>query len=206
VHRLDILQVPHPEASFLDDRNFHGGWQDWAFGVSRHGEWRGYEIVPRATLYWPTHDYSHFGNAAIGQNLKKLALGVDVSRSIGFSDFYWSLGYSYEIVEEVLGISLDKHHARASLGYFFTPRVSGRLFVNARDGQGRDTGDFPDRTSELWYQHDRLTRHDYVIGGVAATWQVTDLWAVTLTGVRLIRGRNVHNLDSAYEIQFSRDF
>lgn len=206
-HRLDILTVPHPEASFLDDGNFHSGWQDWAFAASRRGTWRGFEVVPKATLYWPTHDYSHFGNAAIGQNQKKLNLGVDLTRRIGFSNFYCSFGYSYELVEQTLDIGLNKHHLRASLGYFFSPRLSGRVFVNARDSQGRSTAQFgTDRTSEFWYQHDRLSRHDYVIGGLAATWQATDLYTVTLTGVGLLRGRNVHNLRSAYEIQISRSF
>ncbi len=206
-HRLDVLVVPHPEATFLDDGDYHSGWQDWALGASRHDVWRGFEVVSQATLYLPTHDYSHFANAAIGQNQKKLNLGVDLSRRIGFSNFYYSVGYSYELVERTLDIPLNKHHLRSSLGYFFSPRLAGRVFINARDSQGRGTDDIgSDRTSELFYQHDRISRHDYVIGGVAATWQFSDLYAVTLTGVGLLRGRNVHNLRRAYELQFTRSF
>jgi hypothetical protein len=44
------------------------------------------------------------GSAATGQRLKRLRLGFDASRRLGRSNFHYSAGYSYELVEEVLGV------------------------------------------------------------------------------------------------------
>lgn len=206
-HRPDLLTLPHPEAEFLDDGNYHGAWQDWILGVSYHTDWGRFGVEPHLIATIPSHDYSHFANAAIGQNLWKLKLGVDFTRRLESSNFYYSFGYSYEAWEKVLGTSLNKHHFRASAGYFFGPRISGRIFVNARDGQGLTTTEVgSDRTSEIWYQHDRLTKHNYAIAGLSASYRINDAYSVSVTGARMVWGRNVHDLKYAYGVELVRGF
>ncbi len=206
-HRPDLLTVPHPEAEFLDDGNYHGAWQDWILGVSYHTEWGRFGVEPHLIATIPSHDYSHFANAAIGQNLWRLKLGLDVTRRLESSNVYYSAGYSYEVWERVLGTSLNKHYFRASAGYFFGPRVSGRVFLNARRGQGLTTTEVgSDRTSELWYQHDRLSEHDYAIVGISASYRITDAYSVSVTGARMVWGRSVHDLKYAYGVELARGF
>lgn len=206
-HRPDLLTVPHPEAEFLDDGLYHAGWQDWILGVSYHGDWGRFTLEPHLIATIPSHDYSHFANAAIGQNLWRLKLGVDFTHRLESSNFYYSGGYSYEVWEKVLGKSLNKNHFRASVGYFFSPQVSGWIFANARNGQGLTTDDVgSDRTSEIWYQHDRLSQHNYVLAGIGARYRINDLYSLSVTGARMVWGRNVHDLKYAYGVEVSRSF
>ncbi len=204
------LTVQHPEAPLLDDGNFHSGWQDLSLGVSYHGQWHGFAISPRLTASIPTHEYPHFGNAALGQNLWSLSLGFDVSRQPDFSNFFYAFGYSYRFVEKTLGYNVNRQHFRLSGGYYFTPRFSARLFLDASKGRGVKSVDIRrlslNRTSELWYQHDRLDLREGIIGGASCAYQVNDDYSVSLTAAKLLRGRDRQALRHAYEIQVSRSF
>ena len=204
-HDPSRLKQPHPDSRFLDDGNYHGSWQDWALGVSWAGQWRAFDIEPSATLVLPSHDYTFFANAAPGQRLYRLRLGVDATHRLPASNLYYSVGYSYELVEKVMGIHLDKQHARATVGYYFNPYLSGRAFAQGRWGQGRDSQFFsPARADEYWYYHDQLSRHDYAIAGLGATWRFNDRWALSLTGATMVWGRTVHELEYAYDVQIAR--
>ncbi len=209
-HDPRILTVPHPEAPLLDDGNFHSGWQDMSLGLSYHGQWRGFAVTPRITASIPTHEYPHFGNAAIGQNLWSLSLGFDVSRQPYFSNFFYAFGYSYRFVEQTLGYNVNRQQFRMSGGYYFTPRFAARLFLDASKGRGVESADIRrlslNRTSELWYQHDRLDLREGIIGGVGGTFQINDDYAVSFTAAKLLRGIDRQDLRHAYEIQLSRLF
>jgi hypothetical protein len=207
-HRPDLLAQPHPESQFLDDGRYHDTWQDWTLGLSYRTAWGRFQAEPHLIATIPSHDYTFFANAAPGQDLRKLKVGVDLSRRLASSNFYYSFGYSYEFVEKVMGIGLNKNHFRLSAGYFFTPRLSGRAFAIARLSQGRDSSHFPpsDRQSESWYQHDRLSRHNYLIAGVGATYQVDDHYSLALTGGTMLWGRTVHDLKYTYELELIRGF
>jgi hypothetical protein len=208
-HNPLALARPHPESQFLDDGHYHGALQDIQLGVSRHLQLGRYRVEPRATLTWPSHDYTFFANAAVGQRLKKLKFGVDVTRQLAQSNFFWSAGYDYEFVEEVMDIGLDKQHARLSAGYYFSPDWSARVFAVGRRGQGRDANFFPPpgkRSTELWYRHDQLSRHNYAIAGIGATWRINDDYSLSGTMGKMVWGRTVHELKRAYEVELSRGF
>jgi len=203
---LGLVQ-PHPESQFLDDGQYHGGLQDVQLGVSRHLELGRYRLEPHAMLTWPSHDYTFFANAAIGQHLRKLKLGADVTRQLADSNFYWSAGYDYEFTERVMDIGINKQHARLTAGYYFSPTWSGRVFAVMRRSQGRDANFFsPASRSEYWYRHDQLSRHNYAIAGFGATWRINDRYALSGTIGRMVWGRTVHELKRAYELELSRSF
>jgi hypothetical protein len=203
---LDLVQ-PHPESQFLDDGQYHGALQDVQLGVSRHIELGRYRLEPHATLTWPSHDYTFFANAAVGQHLRKLKLGADVTRQLAGSNFYWSAGYDYEFVEKVMGIGIDKQHARLTGGYYFSPAWSGRVFAVMRRSQGRDADFFsPASQNEYWYRHDQLSRHNYAIAGFGVTWRINDRYALSGTAGKMVWGRTIHELKSAYELELSRGF
>ena len=207
-HRLDILTVPHPEATFLDDGAFHSAWQDWGVGLSYHAAWRGFEVEPHVFATIPSHDYSHFGNAAIGQNLWKLKLGVELLRRVEHTNFWWSVDYGYEIWERVLGHNLNKHHVMVSAGYFLSPTWAVRGFASARGGLGRNTDDFPidSRTTEEWYQHDRTEQHTYGIAGLELGYDLGGGWSTSVTAAKMVYGRNIHDLRYAYSVELTRAF
>jgi hypothetical protein len=205
-HRLDILTTPHPEATFLDDGEYHSNFQDFELGLSYHAQWHGLQLEPLVLLQVPASDYDFFANAATGQHVKRLHLGMDVSRQALGSNFYWTAGYSYVFQEEVLGINSSKNHFRVGAGYFFTPRFSVRAFANGSYGKGRNSSDFTDRTSEAWYHHDQTSRHNYAITGLGANWQATPRYSVSISAATMVWGRTVHDMKHAYELAISRSF
>ena len=206
-HDPSILTVPHPEAEFLDDGNYHGAWQDWVLGVSYHADWGRFRVEPHLVVQIPSHDYSHFANAAIGQNLWRVKLGVDFTHRLQSSNFYYMAGYSYEVWEKVLDTTLNKHHFRASAGYFFSPQITGWVFANARKGQGLNSIEIgSDRTTEVFYQHDRLSEHNFVIAGIGSSYRINDNYSISVTGGRMVWGRNVHDLKYAYDVALFRNF
>lgn len=207
-HNPALLDRPHPESRFLDDGQFHGELQDWILGVSYDTQLGRFHVEPHVELVWPSHDYTFFANAAVGQRLRRLRLGADAFYRLEHSNLYFSAGYSYELVERIMGISLNKHHLRLSAGYYLSPQLSMRAFAQSRHGQGRDSSylAFADRRSEAWYQHDRLSRHDYAIAGLGATWRFNDTWAVTLNAATMVYGRTVHELEYAYDLQLAKAF
>jgi hypothetical protein len=204
---LAPLDVPHPAPTFHDDARYHSGWQDWSLGVSYHSAWRGFLVESRATLGTPTHDYSFYGNAAAGQNLTRLDLGIDLTRQPLGSNFYYGFGYSYVVIEEVLGVNMNKNHWRVQGGWFANDRLSFRAFANGSLGKGRDSSDFiGDRHSEDWYHHDQTSRHNYAIAGVGAWWHLNADYSVGLNAATMVWGRTVHDLKRAYEVQLVRNF
>lgn len=206
-HDPSILTVPHPEAEFLDDGNYHGALQDWVVGVSYHTHWGPFAVEPHLIVTLPSHDYSHFANAGIGQNLWRIKVGVDFSHRLESSNFYYTAGYSYEVWEQVLGINLDKQHFRATAGYFFGPKVAGWIFVNGRLGNGLGSTEIgTDRTTEVFYQHDRIAEHNFVLGGLGANYRINDRYSISVTGGKMLWGRNVHELKYAYDLALVRSF
>lgn len=211
-HNLNSLAVPHPESRYIDDGQYHATWQDWSLGVEYHAWLGAFEVAPHFYVTYPSHDYTFFAAAAVGQNLKKASLGADVSQRVGRSNFHYSLGYSYEFVERVFDINTDKQHFRLSAWYDFSPQLSARVFANGRKGKGLTNADInrvdpgPNRTSELWYQHDRLLTYDYAIAGIGSIWRFNERWAVSASAASMVWVRVNYDLKYAYELQLFRSF
>ncbi|ODS64517.1 MAG: hypothetical protein ABS41_02135 [Arenimonas sp. SCN 70-307] len=207
VHNVAFLAQPR-QSAFIDDGDWHGAWQDWQLGVTHHGHWRGLKLQPHAVLTWPSHDYVFFASAAPGRRLRSLRLGADIGRRFGRSNLHWSLGYGYEFVEEVLDYDLDRQHYRASLRWDVSPSWSLSLFSNARQSQGIKPSDLAGRVpwSELWYQHDRLLRHNYVLAGIGAGWRINDDWSVSGSSAWPVEADSMHRIRHAWELQLSRSF
>lgn len=206
-HQPALLDRPHPESQFLDDGLYHSTWQDWSVGLSYHTQWGRFRVEPEVTLEVPSHDYTFFADAAVGQDLWKLDLGIDFSRQLEASNLYYSFGYSYVVEQQTLGKNVNKNHLRGSLGYFFSPRISARLFANGSYGKGYDASEPPGIPySEQWYHHDQMVRHNYAIVGIGGTWQVNDDYALSLSAATMVWGRTVTALKRVYQIQLSKRF
>lgn len=209
-HDQSRLDEPHPESAFIDDGRYHGAWQDWTLGVQYHAVLGGFQVRPHLYITWPSHDYVFFASAAVGQNLWKARLGADVSRRVGRSNLHYSLGYSYEFVERVLGVDADRQHLRLSAWYDFSPRWALRAFAHARKGKGLTNADVrgrdPTLTSELWYQHDRLLTYDYAIAGLGSTFRFDERWSVSASAATMVWVRVNHDMKYAYDMQLTRSF
>lgn len=208
-HNPARLAVPRPDSKFLDDGDYHGTWQDWQLGVTYHTDFAGFDVRPHAVLTYPSRDYTFFASAAAGQRLGRLRLGFDISRRLGSSNFHYSAGYSYELVEKVLGNNLDKQHLRLSGRYDVSPQLSASVFAVGRRGRGLDPAIFLRESrlgSELWYQHDRLLRHNYGLAGIGVAWRFNDVWSISGSTSRMVWGDSIHDIKYAHEMQVTRGF
>jgi hypothetical protein len=213
-HDPTVFNLNGAHQTFLDDGNWHGGWQDP--GVGLRLRWRTptpghpWAVTPFARYEWPSHDYTYFAHSAIGSQQSRFALGAAAGRHFGprFQNLFFQGTYAYTFVEEVLGISVDYSSLDLELGWHFTPRFSARALVLTRKTHGGLDGpqDFPSFTDERFLHHDQVSRTDYVDWGVAATWNVGRRYTLTANWITTAWGENTHKIHNSVGLGISRSF
>ena len=165
---------------FIDDEHYHGGFQDFSFGL-RYLALDGvaWTISPFVGYGFPTNNYPFYAKAAIGANLWNIPVGVDLTYIPFFSDWHFRGNLAYVFSEKPLGYNVDYWLAYVSAGYWFKPRFSMNVFLSAkylRNGlilpwdftDDPTFGNYPEAfDTREWYNHDRLLRHRFVNLGVA---------------------------------------
>lgn len=206
-HDPRTLVPPRLDVAFLDDGSYHSNFQDFFVGFNYLWRTDPVNVEPFVNLFIPSHDYPHFGQAAVGQNLWKLEVGVELIKYMPFSYWYYRVGTSYTFVEKTLGISVSHFRLDGELGYFFTQGFSANLFVHSKFGKGDEAATFPpSRTDERWYQHDRTAKHSSVNVGIGANWFIGDKYQVSGSAFTMVWGETVHIVDLAWSIGISRYF
>ena len=202
------LVPPRPDVPFVDDGSYHSEWQDFVLGATYLWIADPVIVEPFVNLIIPSHDYPHFAQAAVGQNLWKAEFGVDLTKYMPFSDWYYRGGASYTFVEETLGVNVNHFRVRGEAGYFFTPNVSASAFVLGKFGRGQDATEFPPsaRTDEAWYQHDRTTRHSYVNLGANTEWYFSDGYMLNVSALTTVWGKSVHMVHLAWLVGITHYF
>ena len=202
------LDPPRPEVPYLDDGNWHGNLQDVVFGAHYLLDTRPLQIEPFAYVVVPTHDYPHFAQAAVGQNLWKVELGVEATHFLPFSDWYYRAATSYTIVEETLGVNINHFRLYGELGYFLGPTLAAHVFFTGKHGRGDDGTEFPpsQRTDERWYQHDRTSRHSFLNVGVGTDWYFHENYQLSCAWLTSVWGKTVHLVDYSFTVGITRYF
>jgi hypothetical protein len=160
-------------------------------------------------LGYPTHDYTFFAQAAVGPNLGRLELAVDLTYQPPFKTrWFFRLSPGYEFVEETLGYNVDHWRLDAEVGYFVNAAIDVRLFISGRDGNGLGAIDFPPSTqnNERWYHHDQITRHNYLNAGIGVDWALDERNRLTTALLRMVHAEDVHALQYAVSVSLSRSF
>ena len=203
------LSPPHPESQFLDDGRAHATWSDWSFGVAYDANIGDYFISPSLTAYIPSHNYTFFANAAVGQDLQRVELGVTLAHQFDFSNIYYRVGYRYAFVERTLGISINHSKLDLDLGYFITPEVSVNLFALGKFGGGLQAAELLPLTDNLsnayWYHHDQISAHEYLNLGTSLDYRF-DRYTVTTALQRLVWGRTVYDFKYKFDVSLTRTF
>ncbi len=207
-HRPERLTVPHPESNFLDDGEYHGGLQDFRFVLRYDAIQDTMLLRPFVAVVVPSRDYTFFAQSAIGQDLYKGELGVELIKPLGLSDFYLRGQYAYEILERSYdGVNTNHHLTQLELGWYAMPRLVARGFLFDRRGNGiGTTADYAGQTNERWYYHDQTQLHDSTNVGVGLDYAVSDHYVVSVTGVRTIDGEAVHQIDYATGLELTWHF
>ena len=208
VHDPLTLNPPRPEVENVDIKDWNSGFQDFHLGlryVVRDGP---LTIEPYAYLGTPSNDYPFFGHAAVGQNLLKFDVGSNFLWTPGLSNAYYNLSLGYVFVEETLGVDISHWLINARAGYFFNDSVSGSIFTQLKKGHGLTfPDDFPPpRTSEMWYQHDRLVKHNYMNVGIGLDWNINSKYSLTTSVMTMVWAEQVHVMKYAVTIGLSRSF
>ena len=161
-----------PDKRFIDDGNYHGGFQDLSVTVSYVATDGGpLTLAPYIGYGAPVDNYPFYAKAAIGANLWKIPVGARFSYIPHFDDWYVSGNVAYVFSEQPLGVNVDYLSAHLAVGYWFRPNFSANVFAGLKyifDGlvmpwdftDDPTYSDYPDAfDTEEWYNHDRLIRH-----------------------------------------------
>lgn len=179
---------PKTDVEFIDDGHYHTSFQDLHVGAHylATSETAAVSVAPFVSLGIPSNDYVFFAQAAVGQNLNRLELGTSIAYQPPFLNLYMNLDVSRVLVEETLGFNVDHWRLDAEVGRFLTPRLAASTFISIKEGNGFYPTEFPSRTDEFWFQHDRLTRHNYVNFGFAANLTLNARDRLTFSAVKAV--------------------
>ncbi|MEO6896912.1 MAG: hypothetical protein ABI218_09765, partial [Caldimonas sp.] len=195
---------PHPRSRFLDDGAYHGAWQDWNVGVAYHGNIDDYLLTPSAIAYLPSHRYTFFANAAVGQDVPKLELSIDLAHQLELSNLFYRLRAGHVFARKTLGQSIDYNKVDLELGYFVDETWTAKAFASGKKGNG-----YPgvyDQTTEEWYRHDQRARHNYANVGAGLDYHMDDKYTVSATVQRLVWGQFVFDFKYSFDMHLTRQF
>jgi hypothetical protein len=206
-----LLDPPRPYIENVDDGGWNSDFQDFNIGVKYRVRDGAFSVEPFVFLGVPSQEYPFYGNAAIGQQLTRLQVGSSLMWYPGLSNAYYRTDIGYVFVEETLGVSVNYWNIRAEAGYQFGPRFTGRLFGLLKKGSGLSVPDdfpgFPDQlTDELWYQHDRLLKHNYLNIGVGLDWALNDHYSLSSNYMTMTWADQVNILEYAFSVSVARAF
>jgi len=195
---------PHPESRFLDDGSYHGAWQDWTVGLAYHGNIDDYMLTPTVIAYLPSNRYTFFANAAVGQDVPKLELAIDLAHQFELSNLYYRARAGHVFAKKTLGQSIDYNKLDLELGYFLDDTWTVKVFGVGKKGQGY-TGDY-DQTTEQWYRHDQRAEHNYANLGAGFDYHANDKYIVSATVQRLVWGQFVFDFKYSLDVRLTRQF
>ena len=210
---------PHPvlpddhdhDEPFIDDNRYHGGWADWNLGLRY--QWRSdpWAITPYISYGVPARDYPTYAHSAAGLGQKRTELGVNLGHRFGppLQNLYFQGGYGYAFMEVVDHRRVNHSILSLELGYFLTPRLTGRVTVV---GQKTHNGlefpqDYPPGVDpEQQFHHDQNLRNDYINVGAGIDYHFNDRYTGFANAGRSVWGENTHLVDYALTVGISRGF
>jgi len=206
-----LLDPPRPYIENVDLGDWNSDFQDFNIGAKYRVREGAFSVEPFVYLGMPSNEYPFYGNAAIGQQLTRLQVGSTLMWYPGLSNAYYRADIGYVFVEKTLGVSINYWNLRAEAGYQFGPRITGRLFGLLKRGSGLSVPDdfpgFPGQlTDELWYQHDRLLKHNYMNIGIGLDWALNDHYSVSANYMEMVWADQVNILQYALTLSVARAF
>lgn len=206
-----LLDPPRPYIENVDTGSWNTSFQDINVGLKYRAKDGPFSVEPFVTLGVPSSEYPFYGNAAVGQQLTRLQIGSSLMYYPGLSNAYYRADIGYVFVEETMGVSVSYWNVRAEVGYQFGPRITGRLFGLLKKGSGlavpTDYPGFPGALNdELWYQHDRMLKHNYMNVGIGVDYALNDKYSLSSNFMQMVWADQVNILDFAFTLSLARAF
>ena len=207
-----------PDKRFIDDGDYHGGFQDLSVSVSYTTVRGPLTLSPYIGYGFPVDDYPFYAKAAIGFNLWTIPVGTSFMYVPYFSDWYLSGNVAYVFSEKPVGVNVDYWTAHVSAGYWFKPEFSAHAFVAVKhviDGlrmpwdftDDPTYGNYPDAfDTEEWYNHDRLLQHRNVNVGVGFDYFFNERYKVTGSFYVGVRAEQSSEPAEAFSLGVTRYF
>jgi len=207
-HQPLALDPPRPEVPYIDDGKYRGEFQDFYLGVTYLWIETPVQVEPFFRIIIPSHDYQFFANSAVGQNLWKVEMGLELTHFPLFSNWYYQLSCSYTVVEQTLGVNVNHFRFNAETGYFLTPNFALKVFGISRVGNGQNAQLYPPaaRTTENWFEHDRTLKHNSANVGIGAEWFFHEKYQLAANVFTTVWGNSVHWVDFAGDLAVTRYF
>jgi hypothetical protein len=197
---------PHPESTFTDDGHYHTYFQDWRL-VGRYLLLRDPVIIePYLMLGFPATDYPFLGSAAPGEHVRRQEIGSTVAYRPPFLNWFFSVEIGYQYVERTLDVNKNATRVDAEIVYFVNPKIAVKLFASSKNGHGIEPPAAPDFTSDIWYHHDQLIRHNYINAGLGADWSLSSRNTVNLSWIQMVHAEDIFHLRGALSVSLARDF
>ena len=180
----------------LDTGIYHGAIQDVRFAARYQLTSGPLAVAPFVAVGVPSHSYETTGHSAFGRNLRELALGVSVGRSLRWlpGSGYAHGGISYSFSQRASGVDLSLNHANGDfeVGSSIGQRLGVRGFANWQMmWDGLQLGPQTDHL-HLMTIHDRFARASYLQLGGGATIDVGGRATLSVSAFATTSGRNVH--------------
>jgi len=210
--QVDFYEYTPPDLRFVDDGDYHGGFQDLSVGVQYLALDGPLRVSPFVSYGTPVSDYPIYGAAIIGAGLNVLHLGVSLDFTPYFSDWNFHADISKEISEKVLGVDLNYWLMYLSASYYVTPRFAPRLFLTSRITPNalnypEDFEPYEEKyDNENGWRHDQTIKHDFINAGVGFDYIVSERYGIAATYYRTIRADNLLEIDKAFSVGLTRRF
>jgi hypothetical protein len=202
-----FINPPHTESEFIDDGQFHTYWQDLRLEMRYLALTEPFIVEPYVQLIIPVSDYPFFANAAVGRRLHEQEYGATLAYRPPFLNWYFSLRAGYVDAPSTLGVSIDGTRVVGDAIRFLSPRISLRIFFSSKHNKGMPVSTTPpDRTSEQWYYHDRMIRHNYINMGIGTDIALSDRNSLSIEWIEMLHAQDVFQLRKALNITVSRSF
>ena len=200
------INPPQLDSEFVDDNHFHTFAQDLRLGASYRVTSGPIFFEPYIEQGIPTSDYPFFAASTVGRNLLSTEVGATLAYQPPFLKWFFSMRAGYQMADDVLGIGTDATRVTLDSVYFLSPRVTLNAFLFSKNGNGWDTSVTPDMTSEGWYRHDQITKHNYANIGFGVNWVVNERSVLNFTTLEMVHAEDVFELRDALSVSLSRSF
>ena len=210
--QVDFYEYTPPDLRFVDDGDYHGGFQDLSVGVQYLALDGPLRVSPFVTYGTPVSNYPIYGSAIIGAGLNVLHLGVSLDFTPYFSDWNFQADISYAISEEVLGVDLNYWLMYLSASYYVTPRFAPRLFLTSRITPNalnypEDFEPYEEKyDNENGWRHDQTIKHEFINVGLGFDYIVSERYGISAIYYRTVRANNLLEIDKAFSLGLTRRF
>jgi hypothetical protein len=203
---VDFWQYTPPDLRFIDDGDYHGGFQDFSIGLQYLALDGPLKLVPFVSYGTPATDYPIYGGAVIGRGLNELHLGVSLDYTPYFSDWNFQADVTYTVSEKVVGVDLNYWLFYLSAGYYVTPQFVPRVFLTSRHAPNalkypEDFEPYEEKyDNENGWRHDQTLKHEFLNAGIGFDYILSERYVVSAIYYQSIDAENMLEIDRAVNL------